>query len=267
VLLLCRNAERGKAARDEIAEATGNDDVELLLGDLADLADVRRAAAETQERCSRLDVLVNNAGVYRGRYAESASGSLELTWAVNHFAPFLLAKELRALLEETATRHGEARVVGVSSDAHRGPSLDLEEVEQGGPSKDQFSGMRVYAQTKLANVLFAREWARRQAVEGRPNVTANAVHPGVVATNIWSGAGGLLATVADWFTFLYSAPATGAEGPLHLATAPALEGATGGYFNKTTPQPPSDAARDDETARRLWEISENVVARVASESA
>jgi NAD(P)-dependent dehydrogenase (short-subunit alcohol dehydrogenase family) len=261
VLLLCRSEKRGEAARAEIAEATGNDQVELVRCDLADLADVRRAAAEVRERCDRLDVLVNNAGIYRGRYEESADG-LELTWAVNHFAPFLLTMLLRDRLAATATQHGEARVVNVSSDAHRGPALDLEEVRRGGPSEARFNGMLVYAQTKLANVLFAREWARRFGPGGGSDgciVAANAVHPGVVATGIWQGAGGWLAKVAGLFTFLYASPERGAAGPLRLATDPALEGVSGRYFNKTTEKAPSEPERSGEAARRLWDVSEQVV--------
>lgn len=264
VILLCRNEERGERARAQIIEATGNEHVDLVLCDLAALSDVRRAAEEVRRRCDRLDVLVNNAGIYQNRRRASEDG-LERCWAVNHFAPFLLTNRLRALLEETAAAHGEARVVTLSSDAHQAASaLDAEQVAQGGPAEDDFSGMRVYAQTKLANVLFTRALARR--LEGT-GVTANAVSPGMVNTAIWSGKSGWLARVAGLFSFLYASPQKGAAGPLRLATDPDLKGVTGRYFDKTEEVEPSEVARDDEAARRLWEISEEVVRETSNAEA
>lgn len=250
VAMACRSRARGLEAKAEIEAATGTDALALLLADLSKADDVRQLAQQFEKRYDRLDVLVNNAGVLRNahRLADYAGG-IEETFAVNHLAPFLLTNLLLDRLKKTAAEAGEARVVTLSSDAHQGAQLDLDAVR--GP-QERYSGLRAYGRSKLANVLFTYELARR--LDGT-NVTATCVHPGVVKTNIFASGGGLIGRVADFFSFLYNSPEKGAEGPLYLAAAPEAESITGRYFKKTKPARSSEASYNEEAARRLWTAS------------
>jgi len=199
-------------------------------------------------RHDRLGVLLNNAGLISPRYAESGGG-YELTIAVNHLAPFLLTNLLLDLLERSAP----ARVVTVASIGHRRATLDLDDLsfERG------YAIMRAYGRSKLANVLFSAELARRCAGAG---VTSNSLHPGAVATNIWSGAPLwakplILVAMRPFFLSVKQ----GAKTLVQLAADPALEGVTGKYFEEGREIAPAPQGQDAALARRLWEVSAGMV--------
>jgi NAD(P)-dependent dehydrogenase (short-subunit alcohol dehydrogenase family) len=248
-VLVVRSAERGEAARTEIERATGNRDVHLVLADLSRQADVRRAAGEILARFPAVHVLVNNAATHTWR-RETADG-IEQQWAVNHLAPFLLTNLLLPRMIDAAP----ARVVTVSSNAHMGVGpLRWDDLEM---ARGRYRGFRQYGYTKLANVLFTRELARRTAGAG---VTANALHPGVVATDLLLNGAPPLKLFRRWMR----TPEQGAATAVHLATSPEVEGVTGEYFIDGRPVALAAAATDDEAARRLWSISERMTGLDAS---
>lgn len=244
VVLVVRSRERGEAARDEIARATGSRAPHVVLADLSRQAEVRRAADEVRSAFGAVHVLLNNAATYTGRRNVTEDG-IELQWAVNHLAPFLLTNLLLPAL--AAAR--PARVVTVSSNAHHSAVLRWDDLQM---KRGFYRGLRQYCNTKLANLLFTRELARRAAADG---VTANALHPGVVATELLLGGFPPLRLVRRWMR----TPEQGAATAVHLATDPSVATVTGEYFIDERPVPPSPAAIDDESARRLWALSEEMV--------
>lgn len=248
VVMAARNREKGEAARAQVARETGNDRVELLLGDLASLAQVRRLAEDFTARHDRLHLLVNNAGVVMVRRELSEDG-YEYTFAVNHLAPFLLTN----LLLEVVKASAPARIVTVSSNAHRGQRMNFDDLQ----SERSYFGFRVYGTTKLENILFTTELARR--LEGT-GVTANAVHPGFVASNFGRNNGG---PFRGFITLMQRviglSPEQGAQTPLYVATSPEVEGVTGRYFEKGKQRHPSTQALSVDDARRLWDVSERLV--------
>ena len=251
VLLVGRDRTRGEAAVAAIQRAGGGGgSAEFLPFDLSSLAAVRQLAEEVRRRHERLHLLVNNAGLVRAERRLTADG-LEETFAVNHLAPFLLT----ALLRDRLLAAGSARVVTVSSGAHamiRG--LDFDNLQ----GERRYKPLLAYAQSKLANVLFTRELARRFAGSG---VTANCVHPGVVRTGIWRENRGILrGLVALMWPFMASEK-RGAQPLLHLALAPELANVSGHYFDRKKDVLPSPGGRDDAAAARLWTLSEKLTAR------
>lgn len=251
VVITARDRRRGGQAAEDIRAAAregGTVDVRDL--DLARLDSVRSFAKEFLAGYPRLDVLILNAGVTTAKRQVTEDG-FELLFQVNHLAHFLLTHLLRERLEESAP----ARVVVVASSSHRqAGTLDFDDLQ----SERNFIGLRVYARSKLANVLFARELARRLDGTG---VTVNALHPGTVRTG-WGGDGeaGLLLGVglrlASW---VFLSPEKGAETSVHLATSPQVAGKTGGYYVHKRLRDPAPAARDDDAARRLWDVSEELL--------
>lgn len=242
VVLACRDRGRGESALAKVAAAAAGQPPRLELADLSSLTQVRDLAARLAA-LPRLDVLVNNAGLVVARRTLTADG-YEHTMAVNHLAPFLLT----GLLLPRLTASAPARIVTVSSIAHRSAVLDLDDLML----QRRYLAMLAYANSKLANVLFTRELARRLAGTG---VTANCLHPGTVRTRF----GG---TGAAWLRLglavgggLLRTPQSGARTVVYLASSPEVAGQTGGYYVGRRRRQPSRAAREDETARRLWEIS------------
>jgi len=247
VILGARSAARGEAARERVARATGSERLEVAVADLSVQAEVRRLADEVARAHPRLDVLVNNAGLVMGRRVETADG-IETTWAVNHLAPFLLTNLLRDKLVASAP----ARVVTVASDAHSGARLDLDDPQF---ARRRFSSMTVYGHSKLANILFTAELARR--LEGT-GVTANCLHPGVVASEFGTRPGGLFSFGWRLLRPFVLTPERGADTSIYLATSPEVADVTGRYFYRRKPIDPSREARDPDLARRLWEASERM---------
>ena len=247
VVLVCRNEDRGAPVLDEIERRGGNGTATLLTADLSSQRQVRAAAAAFLERFDRLDVLINNAGVAGwGTRLESEDG-LETTFAVNHLAPFLLTGLLLDRLKASAP----ARVITVSSVAHRNFALQFDDLQ----GERRYSGFGAYSRSKLANILFTRELLRR--LEGT-GVTANCLHPGVVATGIFRNLPRWMRAIL--VSPLVLSPERGADTLLWLATAPEVAEVSGRYFVKRKPVRPSRAARDPATARRLWEASEALTA-------
>lgn len=245
VFLIGRSAQRAAAAIAAIQAKHPGAQVDALVGDLSTFAEVRRLAQEIQAKIDRLDVLVNNAGGVFPRRLLSADG-IEMTMALNHFSYYLLSHLLLDMLKRSAP----ARVVNVASDAHRFARAGVTEANFKGPKG--FAGWRAYGESKLANVLFSNELARR--LDGT-DVTSNALHPGFVRTRFFEdkGFGGRVAkAMAAWFALT---PEDGARTTVHVATAPELEGTTGRYFEKCQEATPAPAALDEAAARRLWDLS------------
>ncbi len=248
VIITGRDAARGEAAASELSQRASSAQVEAMTADLSSLVQVRRLAAEVMARHDRLDVLVNNAGVISMRRQLTADG-LETTFATNHLGPFLLTCLLRRLLESSAP----ARVVTVSSAAHRQvrriPWDDLTRAAQARQGQ-------AYPLSKLLNILFTAELARRLAGTG---VTANCLHPGFVRTGLGRDVTGPLGAVARLALQFRPGPAAGAATPVYLASSPEVADVTGGYFVKCKPAEPSVLAGDPQAAARLWALSEQLV--------
>jgi retinol dehydrogenase-12 len=242
-LIVARDPARGEGAAREIREETGGE-VESLVADLSSQAQVRALAAAVRERTGRLDLLVNNAGAIFAARELSVDG-VEMTFALNHLAYFLLTLELLPLM----AGRPDARVVNVSSVAHERGAIDFEDLQM----ERRYGMWKAYAQSKLANVLFTRELARRAAPRG---ISANALHPGAVASGFGRNHPGLFGRLVAIGAPFLSSPERGARTTLHVATDPGLRGVSGRYFSSCRERPPSRAARDDDTALRLWQISE-----------
>ena len=245
VVLICRNEERGAPVLEEIERRGGR--ATLLTADLASQRQVRDVAAAFLERFDRLDVLINNAGVAGWGTRQVTEEGLETTFAVNHLAPFLLTNLLLDRLKASAP----ARVVTVSSAAHKNCTLDFEDLQ----GERRYSGFGAYSRSKLANILFTRELSRR--LEGT-GVIANCLHPGVVATGIFRNLPGWMRAILT--SPLVLTPEKGADTLLHLATAPEIAEVSGRYFVRRKPARPSRATQDAAAARRLWEASEALTA-------
>lgn len=246
VVIAGRSKERCEAALQEIRTKAGGD-VSYLVADLSSQASVRQLAKDYAAAHSRLDVLVNNAGVFLAKRGTTVDG-IEYTFAVNHLAPFLLTNLLIDIIKASSP----ARIITTSSVAHRGTRIDLDDIQF---EKKSYSGIRAYSQSKLANILFTKELARR--LEGT-GVTANCFHPGAVRTSlvrdnpwyyrlIWTAGG----------PFFLSAE-KGADTGVYLASSPDVEGITGEYFVKRRQEEPSVEASDMEAAAKLWGLSEKL---------
>jgi len=247
LVLVGRSREKAEATADRIRREAGNPAVQYLLADLSSRAEVRRLADEIKARHPRLDVLVNNAGAMFAPRRESVDG-IEMTWALNHLAYFRLTD----LLLDTLKAGAPSRVVSVASDAHRMVSgINFDDVE----GKKSYKAFRIYGQSKLANILFTRELARR--LEGT-GVTANCLHPGFVATNFTTGEGWLYWAMKQAARVMAVTPERGAQTTVYLASSPEVGGTSGGYFAKSRPAKTTAAGRDDGAARRLWELSERM---------
>jgi len=255
VVMVGRDERKLSDARALVERETGSDRLDMLLADFTSLASVRACAAAFLERYDRLHVLVNNAGVVLYRREVTGDG-YEKTFQTNHLAPFLLTLLLLDVMKASAP----ARIVNVSSDAHRLGRIDFDDLQ----SRRSYSGFRVYGTTKLQNILFTTELARRLAGTG---VTANAVHPGFVRTNFGrNNRGPLRALVSALQRVFALSPEQGADTPLYLATSQEVEGVTGCYFVMRRVQVPAGAARDEDAARRLWEVSERLTRASRPES-
>lgn len=245
LVMLVRNESKGAAMVREIRERTGNAESVCINCDLASLGSVREAAQEFKSKFDRLDVLIDNAGLVIGKRRVTVDG-YEQTFQVNHLSHFLLTKLLLDVLKSSAP----SRIVVVASEAHEGAHLDLDDLmlEKG------YSAFKAYGRSKLANLLFCFELARR--LEGT-GVTANCLHPGVVRTHFGRGLGGVSGLYPILYPFMKSAR-RGAITPIYLASAPEVAGITGKYFSGKRVRSSSKESRDREMARRLWEESEEL---------
>jgi NAD(P)-dependent dehydrogenase (short-subunit alcohol dehydrogenase family) len=242
-----RDTSRTEAAAREI-RAAGGGPVDVFVADLSEQSGVRWLAAEVLQQLPRVDVLVNNVGgCWDSRHV--TTDGLERTFALNHLGPFLLTQLLLDRLKDSAP----ARVVTVSSNAHRGGRIDFDDLQ----GESSYSGARAYNQSKLANLLFTYELARRLA---RTSVTANALHPGVVSTSFGAEEPGRVQRrLVPLIRPFMKTPVRGAETSVHLASAPELQQVTGRYFVHSRAATSSTTSRDRGLAARLWQISDDLV--------
>jgi retinol dehydrogenase 14 len=247
LVLVARDPARGQATAAELRAATGNPRVELLLADLSSQASVRQAAEEVRRTHDRLHVLVNNAGGYWATRHVTVDG-LELTFALNHLAYFLLTNLLLDLLVAGAP----ARIVNVTSSAQAFGDLHLDDLQ----FQRRYRGQAAYNQSKLANVLFTYELARR--LEGT-RVTVNCAVPGVTRTNFGrEDSGPVMRLLTPLGRPFMRSPEQGADTPVWLASSPEVEGVTGGYYARRRARRSSRRSYDTELARRLWRVSEEL---------
>ena len=247
VVMVARDPQRGEAARASIAAATGNPRIDLLQADFASPPSIRAMAAAFAARYDRLDVLVNNAGVYLTGREETADG-LERTFAVNHLGYFMTT----LLLWDALLAAESARVVNLSSDAHRQAKLNFDDLQNQG----KYAGFRAYAQSKLANVLFTYELDRRR---GDAPVTVNAVHPGFVASNFGRNNRGIVGLAMTRLVPLFAkSVAEGAATSVYLASSPEVAGVSGQYFANCRAVKSAPQSYDHAAAERLWAISEEL---------
>ncbi len=243
VVMVARNKERGEAARSEIIRESQNSSVDLLLADLSSLESVRQLATEFQRKYSKLHVLINNAGLFNQRRHVTMDG-YEDTFATNYLAPFLLTNLQLDLLKASAP----SRIINVLSVGHYNGHINFDDLNL---EKD-YSGWKAYGQSKLALVLFTHELAKK--LQGTA-VTVNAVHPGTVATNIWSrplGPAGFIMALPKLFM---TTPRQGAETIVYLASSPDAEDLNGEYLEKLKVKKSSDESYNEEIAQRLWDVS------------
>ncbi len=249
VVVVGRDAARAEATLHEIKQATGSSAVDSILADLSSMAEVRRLAEEFKSRYKRLDVLVNNAGAVFARRQETVDG-YELTFALNHLAYFLLTN----LLLDTLNTSAPARIVNVSSDAHTGGKMNFDDLH----SQRSYGqmGFTPYSQSKLANVLFTYELARRLQGTG---VTANVLHPGFVASGFGRNNKGIMDLIMRVVHRFAISSEEGAETIIYLASSPEVEGVSGKYYYQSKALKSSLASYDEVAARRLWAMSEQMV--------
>jgi NAD(P)-dependent dehydrogenase (short-subunit alcohol dehydrogenase family) len=255
LVMVCRNAERGEAARAAVTRIGGQVGVDLLLADFADLKAVDSLGDKINDSYPRLDILVNNAGLFSPSRKLTRNG-FEATFAVNHLAPFLLTNKLLPSLERgSQAGPRRARIVTVASEAHRNASIDFGDLM----AERRYRPLAAYGRSKLANILFTQELARRIP---QKTVTANCLHPGTVATElVKDGAAGFVWGLMK--PFLLS-PETGAANSIFVAAAPEIEEVSGAYFVKQRAVTPSRIAVDPATAGRLWTESERLIAAALS---
>jgi NAD(P)-dependent dehydrogenase (short-subunit alcohol dehydrogenase family) len=243
VVMVCRDGERGFTAQHEIKQQSGNDSIELMICDLASQNSIRRLASGFKERHDRLDVLINNAGVLLREHSLNEDG-IENTFAINHLGYFLLSNLLLDVLKKSAP----SRIVNVASTAHKYGKVNI----GGWVTGVDYSAFSAYANSKLANVLFTYELARR--LEGT-GVTANCLHPGGVGTNLFRGLPGVLQALIKLVTI---SPGRGARTSIYLASSSDVKDVSGGYFARRRQEKSSAASHSEEAARRLWEVSEEL---------
>jgi retinol dehydrogenase 12 len=244
LVLVARDRARLEALAAELRARTPGARVGVLAGDLSRMSEVRRIAREFRATHDRLDVLANNAGALFTTRELTPEG-LERTLALNHLAYFVLTEELLPVLRTSAP----ARIVNVASDAHRGMRVDLEDLNY---ARGKYRPFIAYGRSKLMNILFTRELARRLDGTG---VTVNAMHPGFVRSGFGMNNPGFLRRLIRVGQVFARTPEHGARSLVYLATSPEVEGVTGRYFHDERQSQPSAAARDMEVARRLWEVS------------
>lgn len=246
IVLVARDKTRGEAELARLREVAPGLGHSIHYADLSRLAEMKRVAAEIAAAEPRIDVLINNAGALFSSRQLTADG-LERTFALNHLSYFVLTQGLSERLRAAAP----ARVVNVASDAHKGKQLDFDDLQ----SEKNYRGLYVYGRSKLSNILFTRELARRWAGTG---VTANSLHPGFVSTRFGDQSGGLLSLAVRAAKTFAISPEQGAETIIYLASSSEITGSTGLYFYKCKPATPTKEAQDDDSGRRLWQESEKL---------
>jgi len=251
IAIVGRNPEKGKRVVEEIQSATGNEAIRFHWADLSLMAHIRKLTDELESTYARLDVLVNNAGAFFHGFQRTSEG-FEQTFALNHLNYFLLTNRLLELLKAS----GKGRIVNVSSEAHRGAILDLENLN----GEKNYSGWKAYQQSKLTNILFTYHLHRRLA---SGTVTVNCLHPGFVATKFGHNNRGLVGLALRWSQKLGAISVVeGAKTSIYLASSEEVAGVSGKYFDRCKPRESSPESYDQTLQEKLWEVSESMVARV-----
>ena len=249
VVMLCRNRDKGEAARKEIQATVPDARVDLVIGDLSSRASIEQAAAEILAQHPKIHVLVNNAGISID-YREKSADGVEMVLATNHLGPFLLTH----LLGDALAAAAPARVVTVSSALEKGARMNWDDLEY---ERTPYSMMKVYGQSKLMNVLFTYELARRWKDRG---ITANCLHPGVIDTGLVSGVRSpFMRGLFKVMQLFFKSPDKGAEGSVYLACSPEVEGKTGGYYVDKKLVKSNPITYDQDAVARLWAMSEKYV--------
>lgn len=241
IVIVVRDEARGKEVQAEIPGS------ELFVADLSSMKDVKRVSEEILAKHPVIDVLVNNAGALNSDRHLTVDG-YERTFATNHLAYMLMTRVLLPALEKAP----KARIVNVASDAHRGISMAFDDLM----GEKKWSGWRIYGQSKLANILFTVELAKRLAGS---NVTANSLHPGVIASNFGHDSGGIVSFGVKLIRPFLKNTADGAKTTIFLASDPSVEGVSGRYFKDQRQTRPSADARDEASASKLWEVSDRLI--------
>ena len=245
VVMVCRDGPKGEAARqDIIARSKAKpEDVSLMIADLASLGAVRRLATDFLSKSQSLHVLINNAGLILGSRTVTEDG-FETTFVVNYLSHFLLTN----LLLDRIIASAPARILNVSSDAHTGGHIDFQDLQ----GERHYGALKAYSQSKLAQILFTHELARRLQDKG---VTVNSIHPGAVATNWGRHSVGAFSVGVRLAGPFMASPSKGAETSIYVASSPDVAGVTGKYFAKKREVKSSRESYDDEEAKHLWEVS------------
>jgi len=246
VVIVARNRKKCEATVSEIRQATGNQNVNLILADLSSMKSVSGLASTFLGEYPKLHVLINNAGTYLPKRITTADG-YEAVFATNHLGHFLLTSLLLDLLKSSAP----SRIINVTSDAHRGAEIDFDDLMQ----EKKYSAFKAYHQSKLANVLFTYQLSK--LLEGT-GVTVNCLHPGVVRTGFGKDMGGLFSISVKLAGPFMMRPAKAAQALVYMASAPELEKVTGKHFAKGKEKESSKESHDVEAAKRLWQVSEGL---------
>jgi len=246
VVIVARDRKKGEATVSEIRQATGNQNVNLILADLSSMKSVSGLASTFLGEYPKLHVLINNAGTYLPKRITTADG-YEAVFATNHLGHFLLTSLLLDLLKTSAP----SRIINVTSEAHRGAKIDFEDLMQ----EKKYSAFKAYHQSKLANVLFTYQLAK--VLEGT-GVTVNCLHPGVVRTGFGKDMGGLFSISVKLAGPFMMSPAKAAQALVYMASAPELENVSGKHFAKGKEKESSRESHDMHAAERLWQVSEDL---------
>ena len=249
IIMLCRNEEKAERAKNDILNVCNHDQVDVVVADLASVEQIKQAAGHIKREYPKIDVLINNAGILMGNQRELTQDGFEMTFGVNHLAPFLLTH----LLLDQVIASGRGNIINVSSEAHRFAKLTFKNLqyERGG-----YSGWKAYCRSKLCNILFTRELSKRLA---NTCTVTNALHPGAVASNFGqgvSGIGGVMMRLARPFMI---SEEKGAQTSIYLATSGEGYTVSGKYFKNEKIVEPSKEASSDYNAKRLWDISEELL--------
>lgn len=250
MLFTTRSPELGEATKREIISHTENENVYAFQCELGSFVSIMKCCEDVKRRFDRLHVLINNAGILENKRRISRDG-VEMTFAVNHLAPFLMTNLLLDRLQSSAEPRAAARIITVSSMAHAGVTMGFDDLE----GKQKFSGGFAYCQSKLANILFTKKLARLLADSGA-NVTANCLHPGAVNTHLFDKFPPVLAAVLRLFLIT---PERGAQTSVYLATSPDVERVSGEYFKNKKLRRSSNVSYSEADADRLWDISRQYV--------
>jgi NAD(P)-dependent dehydrogenase (short-subunit alcohol dehydrogenase family) len=256
IVIIGRNETRAKATIAKIKSAVATADVDYLIADLSLMRDVKKVAGEFREKYSRLDVLLNNAGMIFENRIVTAEG-LEMTFALNHMNYFYLTHLLLDMLKASGTPAQKSRIINVASEAHRPWKLNFDDLQ----NEKGYFGARVYGQSKTMNIMHAYELHRRLSAEGAP-ITVNSLHPGTVRTGFGQNNRGIMKIVTQVLGRFGLSAEQGASNSIYLASSPKVEGISGQYFIKFDPKKAREFAMTPDNWTRLWSYSEDILQQI-----